>query len=181
MRVVHGYDANASGAELELRKKLLGIEGDSISRKELFFGLNVSYLNTNQKLVDVDTDELTVRFTDAESKLEGASPLLINADFTYAIKSEKTDFTTSVVFNYFSERVFALGVATKQNIMQTGIPSLDLITKLGLGKHYGLSLNFKNVLDPEFKLTQALDSGEIVNVSSYKKGINLSVGFSYKF
>ncbi len=178
---VNTGDASASGAELELRKKLFAIEGDSISTKDLFFGLNISYLNSNQKLVDVDTDDITVRFTDTESKLEGASPLLINSDITYSSKSEKSDFRTSIVFNYFSERVYALGVATKANILETGIPTLDWITKLGLGQHYGLSLNFRNILDPEFKLTQKLTSGEKVNVSSYKKGISLSLGFSYKF
>lgn len=178
---VNTGNANVAGAELELRKKLFEAQSDNARTKNLFVGLNLSYLYSNQKLVDVDTDNLTVLFSETESELEGASPLIIVSDLTYSTKSEKTDFTTSMVFNYFAKRVYSLGIGAQKNIYETGIPTLDWITKLGLGENYGLSLNVKNILDPEFKLTQNLISGEEVNVSSFKKGINLSLGFSYKF
>ena len=77
--------------------------------------------------------------------------------------------------------MYSLGIVSQKNINETGIPTLDWITKFSLGKNYGLSLNLRNILDPEFKLTQNLISGEEVNVSRFKKGINLSLGFSYKF
>lgn len=178
---VNTGNANVAGAELEIRKKLFELDSESTKIKNLYFGLNLSYLYSNQKLVDVDTDDLTVLFSDSESKLEGASPLLIVSDLTYSTKSEKMDFTTSLIFNYFAKRVYSLGIGAQKNINETSIPTLDWITKLGLGKNYGLSLNVRNILDPEFKLTQDLISGEEVNVRSFRKGINLSLGFSYKF
>ncbi|WP_158250389.1 TonB-dependent receptor domain-containing protein [Aquimarina sp. I32.4] len=180
---VNTPEATAFGVELEIRKDVFNKEareGANGSHK-LTTGLNVSYLNTKQTLEDVDTDELTVRFTNKEDNLSGASDLLINADLTYTINREKYDFLSSLVFNYFSDRIFTIGVAGRENIVETGIPTLDFINKLKLGKHFGISISAKNILDPKFTLTQDTTAGETIDLTSYKKGINISAGISYKF
>ena len=178
---VNTGNANVAGVELELKKSLIQQYGDDNSMKLLNFGLNVSYLYSNQKLVDVPTDALTVRFTNAEDKLEGASPLLINADLTYQIEREGLDFTTSVVMNYFSDRIFSLGTAGSQNIMEKGVPTLDFITRTKLGQHLGLNLSLKNLLNPAFKLTKELNNGSDTIINSYKRGMNVSFGINYTF
>ncbi|MGW8123327.1 TonB-dependent receptor domain-containing protein [Roseivirga echinicomitans] len=178
---VNTGNANVTGIELEFKESLIQQYGDDNSMKLLNFGLNVSYLYSNQKLVDVPSDALTVRFTNAEDKLEGASPLLINADLTYQVEREGLDFTSSLVMNYFSDRVFSLGTAGSQNIMEKGLPTLDFITKAKLGEHLGLSLSLKNLLNPAFKLTNALNSGRETLINSYKRGMNVSFGINYTF
>lgn len=176
---VNTPEATAFGAELEIRKEIFN--NDSNGSNKLSTGLNISYLNTNQTLEDVDTDELTVRYTNDKDNLSGASDLLINADLTYNINRENYDLLSSLVFNYFSDRIFTIGVAGRENIVETGIPTLDFINKLKLGKHFGISLNIKNLLDPEFKLTQDTTAGETIDLTSFKKGTNISAGISYEF
>ena len=178
---VNTGNANVAGVEVEFRKSLLQEYGEGNSMKLLNFGFNASYLYSNQKLVDVPTDALTVRFTNAEDKLEGASPLLINTDLTYQVEKNGFDFTTSVVFNYFSERIFSLGTAGSQNIMEKGIPTLDFVTRTKLGEHLGVNLSFKNLLNPEFQLTKELDSGVDTLINSYRRGMNVSLGLNYTF
>jgi len=178
---VNTGNANVAGVEVEFKKSLIQQYGDDNSMKLLNFGLNVSYLYSNQKLVDVPTDALTVRFTNTEDKLEGASPLLINADLTYQIEKDGLDFTTSVVMNYFSDRIFSLGTAGSQNIMEKGVPTLDFITRTKLGEHLGLSLSLKNLLNPAFKLTKELNNGSDTIINSYKRGMNVSFGINYTF
>ncbi len=180
---VNTPEATAFGVELEIRKDIFNIDvgEDASGNNKLTAGLNISYLNTNQTLEDVDTDELTVRYTNDKDELSGASDLLINADITYNINRPKYDLLSSVVFNYFSDRIFTIGVAGRENIVETGIPTLDFINKIKLGEHFGISLSAKNLLNPDFKLTQDTTAGETIDLTTYKKGVNISAGISYEF
>jgi len=178
---VNTPEATAFGAELEIKKNIFSSESGENNLNKLSAGLNISYLNTNQTLEDVETDELTVRYTNSEDKLSGASDLLINADLTYNIKRKSYDFLTSLVFSYFSDRILTIGVAGRENIVETGIPTLDFVNKIKLGENFGVSISAKNLLNPDFTLTQDTTSGDTVELSSYKKGINISAGISYEF
>src|SRR5690606_34394288 len=79
---VNTGDADVAGIEFELRKDIIKFADDSGSEKSLTFGLNGSYLYSNQQLEDVPTDDLTVRFTNQEDELEGSSPLVLGSDLT---------------------------------------------------------------------------------------------------
>lgn len=179
---VNTGDAFATGAELELRKIIFGSETDQI-KQNLSFGLNASYLYTEQKLVDVDTDKLTVLFTNEKDRLEGASPLLINTDLSYHRKDERTEFTSTVVFNYFYDKIFSIGTSLNENIIEKSVPTLDFVNKIQFKKSgLGLSLSVRNILNPEFRLTQeTINNGQTDDalISSYKKGIAFSFGIQW--
>ena len=196
---VNTGDANIAGIELELRKNILKYSNDSGSEKSLTFGFNASYLYSKQKLEDVPTDKLTVRFTNKEDELEGSSPLILGSDLTLNIKNENSAITSSVVFNYSSKSIYSLGTggddanpgSGKNNIMLSAIPTLDFINKIAINKNFGIKLNIKNILDPEYKLTQevnnigvsnaTLPNGLEVPVETYKRGMTFSAGVTYSF
>lgn len=196
---VNTGDANITGVELELRKNVLKLSTDSDTEKTLTFGLNVSYLYSNQKLEDVPTDNLTVRFTNNEDELEGSSPFILGTDLTLNLKNKSNAITSSVVFNYNSKSIYSLGTggdyanlgSGKNNIMLSAIPTLDFINKIAVNKNFGIKLNIKNILDPEHKLTQAvnnigvqnatLPNGQEIPVETYKRGVVFSAGVSYSF
>lgn len=197
---VNTGDANIAGAELEVRKKIFGSESeDAIIKKSLSFGFNASYLYSKQELKDVGSDELTVRFTNEEDKLEGSSPVILGGDLTYNYEKDTFGVTSALVFNYTGESIYSLGTggdssnpgSGKSNIVHSSIYTLDLINKIALSEKVGLSLNFKNLLDPEYKLTQkvnnigvanpTLPDGEKITLSTYKRGISFSIGFTYSF
>ena len=196
---VNTGDANIAGVELELRKDILNITDDSDNKKKLTFGLNASYLYSNQKLEDVPTDNLTVRFTNKEDELEGSSPFILGTDLTFNLNKNNSGITSSVVFNYNSKSIYSLGTggddanpgSGKSNIMLAAVPTLDFINKIAINKNFGIKLNIKNILDPEYKLTQAvnnigvanpaLPNGQEIPVESYKRGVSFSAGVSYSF
>ena len=172
-------DAFATGFELEARKAIIDIKNDAKS-KNLAFGLNLSYLYTNQKIIDNPNDKLTVQPTNAEDKLEGASPLLINSDISYTYTNKKNSLTTSLVFNYFYDKIYSIGTATNENIVEKSIPTLDFVNKFEFVKDkLGINLSLKNILNPDFKLTQETSLNNTKTetvVSSYKKGVFGSFG-----
>lgn len=196
-----GEQATAFGAELEVRKQLFEHEketADNILTENLSFGANFSYLNHNQDLdPEKIADETTfaVRPTYTETGLSGASDFIVNGDITYYTElREDRNFQTTMAFNYFSERIFALGSEGRGDIIDRGVPTLDLITRYQLNKHLTIGLNAKNILNPSVERYQDKASGKIdpifidrgileeeVDLLTYKKGMDLRLSLTYNF
>lgn len=176
----YGYVA---GAELEYRKLLFSI--DDANTKKLSAGLNASYLYSNQKLdsekVRNETD-YNADFTDEESKLTGASDLLLNADVSFFSEwnDKESSLTSTIAFTHFSDRVYSIGTNGRGNQVDKAFGSLDFITRVKLNKNVGLGLVAKNLLNPTINRVQENNSGD-VNVLSYKKGMTISLGMNYQF
>lgn len=114
--------------------------------------------------------------------MEGASPLLVNADLTYKLAFTNVDLTPSVVFNYFSDRIFSYGTSGYKNIMEKGIPSLDFVTQAMIKKRIGVNLKIENILNPNRELSREIGGNSPkVLIEQYKRGVDFNLGISYKF
>ncbi|MDI1316296.1 TonB-dependent receptor [Flavobacterium sp.] len=176
----YGYVA---GAEVEYRKLLFNFsEGNA---KKLSAGINASYLYSNQELnsakVIKETD-YNVAFTNKESKLTGASDLLLNADISFLSEwnNKESNLTSTIAFSQFSDRVYSIGTNNRGNQVDKAFGTLDFITKVKLNKNLGFGLVAKNLLNPTINRVQENNSGD-VNVLSYKRGVALSLGVNYQF
>ena len=173
-----GDDASILGFELEARKNVLKSDDEVENEYSLNAGLNASILFSK---VNLDSNSIA-QFQQASSQLEGATPFLMNADVTFKKKYEENELTTSLVFNYFSDRVYSIGTRGFENIIEKGIPTLDLVSSLKLGEKYSLKLKATNLMNPDFQLSRdSSTSGNNVVLSDYKKGVNLSLGLSFEF
>ena len=169
-------NATIGGAELEIRKNLFKSSNDDDSRSsKLSAGLNGSYILTDVTL------RKDLNFTNSSSELEGAAPMIVNADLTYQFNRKDFSLTNSLVLNYFSDRIYTIGTQGYQDINEDGITTLDFISSAKLNKHWGLNLKAKNLLDPTFRLTRDPNGEGVAPIvlSSYKKGININFGISY--
>ncbi|WP_339661307.1 TonB-dependent receptor [uncultured Polaribacter sp.] len=170
-----GNDASVYGIELEARKSIYKIEDKDL---EIMAGLNTSILVSN---VNLDQNSVA-QFTNTTSNLEGATPFLLNADISINKKIEDNTFISSLVFNYFSERVYSVGTRGFENVLEKGIPTLDLVSSYEFNKNYSIKLKATNLLNPDFQITRAgYNGGDAVVLRNYKNGVNISVGFSYDF
>ncbi|WP_319500663.1 TonB-dependent receptor domain-containing protein [uncultured Draconibacterium sp.] len=170
-------EATVSGVELELKKNLYSILTDDGNSKKLSIGVNFSYLKT-----DVEVND-GLNFTNKKTELQGASPILVNADLSYEYTNEKIDFTSSVVANYYSDRIYTVGAGGFQDINEDGLIIMDFVSSVKFNNRWKVSLKAKNLLNPTHKLTRE-PQGEGVDpivLSSYKKGLDFSLGLSYKF
>ena len=179
-----GQKAIGLGIEGEWRKNIISSENNTTGEKtNLGFGLNVSYLYTNQ---DLDTQKvieenpgISVAFTNLESRLSGASDLLINSDLSFnkEFKNNKS-LTATLAGGYFSDRIYALGVTGKGDLVDSEVITVDFILKFNLSKNIGIGFSAKNLTDPTIERKQ--DIQDIV-VDSYKKGRNFSLSMKYSF
>lgn len=176
----YGY---AAGAELEYRKSIFNFkEGNT---KKLSAGINASYLYSDQKLSSdkvIKETDYNVAFTNKNSKLTGASDLLLNADLSFLTEwnNKESNLTSTIAYTYFSDRVYTIGTNSRGNQIDKAFGSLDFITKTKLNKNLGLGLVVKNLLDPSIDRVQENANGD-VNVLSYKKGVTVSLGLNYQF
>lgn len=171
-----GDRATVAGVELEFRKKLL-VNNRPNGLNKLQMGFNASYLYSKQDLSDP-----TANFTNTEDALQGASPILLNSDLTYSTTGKKVKTTSSLVVNYFSDRVYSIGTEGVENVMEKGLATLDFVFKSDLGEHTGIKFKAANLLNPEYKLVQQVHgiSDEAI-VNSFKRGTSISIGITYKF
>lgn len=174
-----GDKATVIGVELEARKTLLkNSEEDEI----LSAGLNVSYMHTEQDLKS-SNGRYTLNFTRrTEDQLEGASPLIFNADVSYTPTFGNYKPVANLVFNYFSDRIFALGSGQLGNQVEKAVPTLDFIWKNKIKGNMELNFSAKNILDPTIEIVRedVPTIGDVV-LSKYQRGINVGFQFKYNF
>src|SRR5690606_15821393 len=107
------------GAEIEVRKKILDF--DATNTNKLSAGLNLSYMKTYQELDSEKVREETnynINLTDNTSSFTGASDFLLNADISYAKGwGDYGNMTATLAYSYYSDRLYALGVETKGNLV----------------------------------------------------------------
>ncbi|MEY8868551.1 MULTISPECIES: TonB-dependent receptor [Gaetbulibacter] len=182
-----GEKAEVYGVEVELRKNLIVNEDED---SELSFGVNATYMHTKQDLYSqIDGDFYDVSFQSSEEELQGASPFIVNADINYAPTiSENYKPVANLVFNYFADRIDALGSGQLGNVIEKGVPTLDFVWKNTIKKNFEVNLSAKNLLNPSIKYVRETSLGDIVvnsangkGVSDYKRGMNLSLQLKYKF
>ena len=122
-----------------------------------------------------------------ETDLQGASGFIANAALSFSNNKEK-EFVATLSGNYSDDKIFALGApedfensATLFNneIIEKGFTTVDLIISKKLSDRISLKFSGKNLLNPEIQQTQEIkpltEDARTEVVSSYKKGINLSL------
>ncbi len=170
-----GSTAQVAGAEIEIKKNLLRTTtayGDNV----LAAGANVSYLYSDQELKTP-----AIQFVEERSALQGASPLLVNADVSYLYHGSGWNLTSSLVANYFSDRVFMIGTTSFKNVIEKGVPTLDFVANAAIANKWGVNLRVRNMLNPKINLERETDFNENIVLESYRRGVDASIGVSYKF
>ena len=157
----------AGGVEVELRKQLL---------KDLRLGANVSYMYTNVKLPEGGA------YTNKERPLQGASPILANADLTYSPRfSEERQLNLALLYNLQGSRIQAVGVSNLGDVKQQTLHTLNFSAGYDLNKHFSLKLQVNDLLNRDVIFKQEVpDTNGEVEVERYKRGTNFEIGFSYK-
>ena len=119
------------GVELEMRKRLV---------KDLHLGANISYMYTNVKLPQGGA------YTNKERSLQGASPILANADLTYSTRfGEDRQLNLALLYNLQGSRIHAVGVSGLGDVRQQTLHTLNFSAGYSLNKHFNLKLQVNDL------------------------------------
>lgn len=163
------------GAELEVRRNI---------STNFSGGMNLTYMYSRQELdedkVSEETNQsISANFNTDNDRLQGASPLLINADFTYKSNTGKIRPTIALVGNYFYDRIFSLGSFGRGNIVEKGYPTLNFISSTTINERWEVGLKVNNLLNNRVRMEQE-NTDANVEVYSYRRGLDFSLGIKYK-
>ena len=158
----------ATGVEIEFRKELI---------KNLKLGANASYMYTNVKLPQGGA------YTNKERSLQGASPILVNADITWTPNfGENRDLSLALLYNMQGSRIHAVGVSQLGDIKQKAVHTLNFNASYRINKNWSMKLQVNDMLGSDMVFEQDVPStGTKVEVERYKYGPNFELGISYKF
>lgn len=157
----------ATGVEVEFRKELI---------KNLKLGANASYMYTNVKLPQGGA------YTNKERSLQGASPILLNADITWTPKlGENKDLNLALLYNMQGSRIHAVGVSQLGDIKQQAVHTLNFNASFHMNKHWSMKLQVNDILGNDMVFVQDVPAtGAKVEVERYKHGANFEICVSYK-
>ena len=198
-----GDQAQVFGVELEGRKTLLV---DSEENKILSASLNATYTATEQDLKTV-SGTFNTNFNRDSDDLQGASEFLVNANLSYSPTFKEYKPIANLVFSYFSDRIDALGSGQLGNIVEKGVPTLDFVWKNKVTDQFEINASIKNLLNPTIERVREnanigeslanqlnIPVTEVISengtssfiakefaLSSYKRGVNISLQFKYSF
>lgn len=175
-----GDNGYVYGVELELKKDILELGDDKLS-----VGFNTAIMQTKQdfdtKKVNTETNGMVnIDPTHPSSKFTGASDYIINADLSYTKNLESgKNFIATVLYNYYSDKLYAIGTGGIGHRVDKGIGTLDFVIKSKLSKSLHLNLTARNLLNPSYERWQ--ENINPVKVLSYKKGqfFNLALQFVF--
>ncbi|MDR1671314.1 MAG: TonB-dependent receptor [Alistipes sp.] len=169
--------ADIAGVELEVRKNIFNVSSTSgpFRGNRLTVGLNASYIHSD---LEFDVMNTPVRKT----RLEGASPFMLNGDVSYNHIRGIKALNVSLVVNWRGSQIHTLGTRNYKDIIEEGVTTLSLVTSLKVNNFLTLKLKAGNLLDPTHSLTREYRTrpGKLV-LEEYRKGIDVGVGMSFDF
>ena len=145
-------------------------------RSALMPGANLtSYMYTNVKLPQGGA------YTNKERSLQGASPILANADLTYSPRiGEDRQLNLALLYNLQGSRIHAVGVSGLGDVRQQTLHTLNFSAGYSLNKHFNLKLQVNDLLNRDVIFKQDVPTtGQEMEVERYHKGTNFEVGISY--
>lgn len=157
----------ATGVEMELRKELM---------KNLRLGANASYMYTNVKLPEGGA------YTNKERSLQGASPILLNADLTWSSQWEANkQLNLALLYNLQGSRIHAVGVSQLGDIKQEAVHTINFNAGYNFNSKLSLKLQVNDLLGRDVVFKQEVPvTGEKVEVERFKEGTNFEIGINYK-
>ncbi len=156
----------AAGIEVELRKQIV---------KDFRASANVSCMYTNVKLPEGGV------YTSKERSLQGASPILMNADLAYSPRfGEEKQLVLALLYNLQGKRIHAVGISKMGDIEQEAVHTMNFNASYAFNRHFSMKLQVNDLLNRAIVFNQEFpEIGKTFEVERYKEGTSFEIGFTY--
>jgi TonB-dependent receptor len=177
-------NATLAGIELEYNRNIGSIFGsESKTLRNMSLGFNGSYIYSKIEISQetINKSKKPISPTNRSRPLFGASPYLINFDYSYKQDwSAKANTTFTLTYNIFGKRLFVAGAQQAGDIYEMPVNTLDFIINTKINSKIGLDFNFGNILNPTIKFQQEYQNNNL-SYNEYKRGMNVGVNLNYTF
>ncbi len=157
------------GFELEIKKDFSFI-AESLKALSVLANFTWSYSE-----IELDPS-LGSAETDSSRSLQGQSPMLFNFGLTYKIYSIGSEF--ALLYNYFARRIVNVGVNGLDNVYEEPFNQLDITFSQKIFKEGQLKISIANILNDKIEQNQGTGAEKKL-IKEYKKGVNVSFGYTH--
>ncbi|HRI07287.1 MAG TPA: outer membrane beta-barrel protein, partial [Nannocystaceae bacterium] len=158
------------GAELEFRKRLDFIHA---ALREVYFGANAAYVYSRVHFAPYEAGE-PFSYSGPDRAVEGQSPFVINAYFTY--KGNKSGTYARILFNTFGKRITFVGGQGLPNIYELPLHSLALALQQRIKGRLFVDVSAQNLLNWRRRFVQGEEKAITYNTL---RGVTFTLGISY--
>ena len=158
--------AKTYGVELELRKELGGL-ADALEGLTAFS--NVTVMRSSIDVTAAGNGNLT----NPNRPMVGQAPYVLNAGVTWASRTEKASAT--LLYNVVGRRISSAGLVPMPDVYEEARHVIDVSLRLPVTNAIDARLDAKNLLDAEYRFTQASLVRE-----GYRAGRVFSIGLAWK-
>lgn len=131
---------------------------------------NIAFVDSE---VELDADSARLELN-PQRALQGQSPFLANIQL--AMDNFEHDIQFTVVANYFDDRIYVVGRSPRPAIKELGRAELGMSAEKTFAGGSKVSLKLKNLLNAKTEFEQ-----RPFIIEQYRRGVSLSLGYSYSF
>lgn len=160
---INAKDGELQGVEFEIKKNMDFLKN---AWKDYYVLSNLTLIDSE---VSVKTADIGV-LTNASRPLRGQSPYVYNLTLGY--DNPETEMNYALLYNVSGKRLTSAGSQGLPDTYEMPFDQLDFVFGKKFGKRYSTKLKIKNILNSEVEVKEGDQIRE-----SYKKGMDISVGF----
>ncbi|TGN10874.1 TonB-dependent receptor domain-containing protein [Leptospira ilyithenensis] len=140
-----------------------------------------TYALAKMGLLDSNNRAFTYDPTNLSRALQGQSDFVYNLKFDWFITQKKNQ-TIGVYYNYFGNRIYAVGANGTPDAIERGVGLTDIVYSYKHDERLDLKAAAKNIMDTRFKVYQRSElTGQDELFLSYRMGVTFTVAATYKF
>ncbi|TGK03306.1 TonB-dependent receptor [Leptospira selangorensis] len=138
------------------------------------------YIMAKGGLLDPLSKAATYNPTNISRPLQGQSPLVFNIKFDFYLNEKKTQ-NIGVYYNYFGDRLFAVGANGLPDAYERAVGLTDVVYTTKRGDHLEFKVSAQNIFDTRYRVYQKNElTGEKELFLSYRTGVSYSFQATYK-
>jgi outer membrane receptor protein involved in Fe transport len=181
---VNGRAATINGIEFDYRKEL---------NESWRFETNVFLIKSRVDVLDwktfalgragfLDPNDRAFTFdpTNLSRQLQGQSPYVVNLKLEHFL-DKKRNKSLSYYYNYFGDRIYAVGANGTPDAYEKGIGIVDLVYSHQFEERFDFKFAIRNAMNTRFKIYQKnAVTGQEEIFMSYREGVVFTVSGVYK-
>ncbi|PKA17049.1 TonB-dependent receptor domain-containing protein [Leptospira haakeii] len=138
------------------------------------------YIMAKGGLLDPLSKAAAYNPTNISRPLQGQSPLVFNIKFDFYLNEKKTQ-NIGVYYNYFGDRLFAVGANGLPDAYERAVGLTDVVYTTKRGDHLEFKVSAQNIFDTRYRVYQKNElTGEKELFLSYRTGVSYSFQATYK-
>ncbi|PJZ24341.1 TonB-dependent receptor [Leptospira hartskeerlii] len=180
----NAQQATIRGVEFDFRKEItswLRFETNMFFIKSRVDVLSwEQYIAVQSGLVDTLSRVAAYNPTNLSRPLQGQSPFVFNLRFDFFLNEKKTQ-TIGVYYNYFADRLYAVGANYLPDAYERAVGLTDVVYTAKRGDHLEFKVSAQNIFDTRYRVYQKNElTGEKDLFLSYRTGVSYAFQATYK-